>query len=662
MQSAEQSVASAGPPRPGQAHRLAGGKWVIFALAGLVLLAGALRLVHLRAVSRIDFFVIPGMTPDAEYNHNFALQRAGLASDRPAAPYYVTPLYLEYLGLVYRLAGPRPSVAKLVQILLGAGNVLLMYWVARQLGGRRVGLLAAALCALYPMYIFYEATLIKTSLAVFLVLLGLGLLLSAASGENRRAVLWLLAGVVLAGVCLIRANVLVFFPLAVVAALWTQRSAGWGPVLRAAGLLALGGLLGIAPVTIRNAVAGHDFVPICWNGGFNLYLGNHPSAKAWYDPVPGIGTTIPEEARDTRRIAESKLGRTLRCSEVSGYWSGRAVSAMCEHPLATIRRAGTKLLLVFNAAEVPNTENFYFTRQWSQVLRLPLPGFGMLLPLAVLGLVVSWKRIPQATWLNLFLLSNVIGLVTVYVTARYRLPMTPAVIVYAAAGLVWLAQAVYARRQEAVARAILLVLAVFVVSFVVHPGTAVRSDFSQPLLNAARYYQSHGKPENALAALSLIDLQYGREAEVREMIGACAVDQGRYDQAREALERCIRLDPLPVSPYFHRARLNYQTGQYAAAEADLQHVVAREPNRAVAHYYLGAVRRASGQYAQAIEALETARLLKPELTGVYAELAQAYQACGKAAQAADILQAGLSRAPNDPELNTLRSNIGGEQP
>jgi tetratricopeptide (TPR) repeat protein len=290
-----------------------------------------------------------------------------------------------------------------------------------------------------------------------------------------------------------------------------------------------------------------------------------------------------------------------------------------------------------------------------------LPGYGIVLPFAVLGLIVYWRRTPLSIWLNLFLLSNVLGLVIVYVTARYRLPMTPVVIVYAAAGLMWLVEAVRDRRQEKVAPAMLLLLTMLAVAFVIDPGPACRTDFSQPLLNAARYYEFQGKPASALKALELLEQispNHDREAQVLEMVGACAVDEGRYEDARRALARSIELDPRPASVYFHRGRLSYETGQYAAAEADLQRIAAIESDRAVVHYYLGAVYRALSKYALSIEALQKARDLQPELIGIYVELTQAYLALGDSARAVDALAEGLTRDPHNPELLALQSGTG----
>jgi len=46
-------------------------------------------------------------------------------------------------------------------------------------------------------------------------------------------------------------------------------------------LFAAGLVLPIIPVTLHNALVGHDFVPIASQGGVNFYIGNNPVADGY---------------------------------------------------------------------------------------------------------------------------------------------------------------------------------------------------------------------------------------------------------------------------------------------------------------------------------------------------------------------------------------------
>jgi tetratricopeptide (TPR) repeat protein len=83
-----------------------------------------------------------------------------------------------------------------------------------------------------------------------------------------------------------------------------------------------------------------------------------------------------------------------------------------------------------------NSQDFYMSRDFSWVMRLPLPGFGVVLPWALVGLVLAFRR-----WRETFLL---IGMVLIYaasltiyfVLAHYRMPVVPFFLILAA-GAAW---------------------------------------------------------------------------------------------------------------------------------------------------------------------------------------------------------------------------------
>ena len=95
------------------------------------------------------------------------------------------------------------------------------------------------------------------------------------------------------------------------------------------------------------------------------------------------------------------------------------------------------------ATEIPRNQEIYPARAWSPVLRALLwkvPGlafpFGLLLPLAVVGLVAAWRRAPILA-ASVVLLGLTVA--AFFVTARYRAPLIPLLALFAAAGVRWAA-------------------------------------------------------------------------------------------------------------------------------------------------------------------------------------------------------------------------------
>ena len=102
-----------------------------------------------------------------------------------------------------------------------------------------------------------------------------------------------------------------------------------------------------------------------------------------------------------------------------------------------------KLRLLAGGAEIPRNQELYPARAWSPVLWVLLwkvPGlafpFGLLLPLAAVGLGVAWRRAPVLA-ASVVLLG--LAVAAFFVTGRYRAPLVPLLAVFAAAGVRWAA-------------------------------------------------------------------------------------------------------------------------------------------------------------------------------------------------------------------------------
>ena len=180
---------------------------------------------------------------------------------RPTAEY--PPLFPALLSLPARLGAHSVDQQRIFLAFVGAGTVALVGLLGRRVASPAVGLVAAALAAVYPMLFLTEATLMAESLYVALVA---ALLLSAYRAYDepkpaRFAVLGVLTGLA----TLTRAEgallgLVVAVPLvALLRGLSTrERAARIG--------LALGvAVIVVAPWTIRNAVRFHAFVPVSNN-------------------------------------------------------------------------------------------------------------------------------------------------------------------------------------------------------------------------------------------------------------------------------------------------------------------------------------------------------------------------------------------------------------
>ena len=190
------------------------------ALTAIALAALALRLAW-GALRGSERFFVEGYT----LFFTLAGQLAGgygyaFPGERPTA--FRVPLYPLFLA---GLTGGEPNYAPVLiaQALVSTGTVVLAGLLAREWFGARAGLIAAAICAVYPYYVLHDVTLQETGMFIFLSTLATWLALVAR--RRGSVALAALAGLALGAAILTRATLA---PFAVLAILWLALpGAGW---------------------------------------------------------------------------------------------------------------------------------------------------------------------------------------------------------------------------------------------------------------------------------------------------------------------------------------------------------------------------------------------------------------------------------------------------
>ena len=104
-------------------------------------------------------------------------------------------------------------------------------------------------------------------------------------------------------------------------------------------------------------------------------------------------SSTPEE-QDATELAEQALQRTLTPSEVSSYWTDRALDFIASRPGAWLKLTARKFVLLWNATEMLDTESQYSYAEWSAPIRFAgsVGHFGILVPLALFGVWVTWPE------------------------------------------------------------------------------------------------------------------------------------------------------------------------------------------------------------------------------------------------------------------------------
>ena len=369
--------------------------------------------------------------------------------------YYVSPFYIYFLAAVLAVFHSFTAV-RVVQIALGTASVACIFLMTRQWFGERAAWIAAALAGLTGLFTFYEVLILQASVDAFLTAAALWCLslalaqsFSPATGAGLKASA--AAGLIWGVQTLNRPNVLIaVIGVALVMAIAQRR-------VKPAALLIAGLIAGMSPVAVRNAVVSGQWTLVSSHGGLNLYIGNNADATGFYRPVPGVRPAIVGQEQDTRRIAETALGRPLTDAEVGGYFQDLALGWMREHPLDAAALFAKKFAFAFHASHVPLPQSYaFFAYDTPGVLRYLFVGPWILVPLGLIGAALLLRGSTGSGFSGFFIWFSFIpayaaSVALFFVADRYRLPLMVPLCVGAGGAIDWMLRAMAARRMRELA-------------------------------------------------------------------------------------------------------------------------------------------------------------------------------------------------------------------
>jgi tetratricopeptide (TPR) repeat protein len=624
--------------------------------------------------------------------------------------FYQAPLYPYFLGAIYALFGRDLFVVRIIQALLGALSCVAVGYAATRLISARAGLAAGLMLALYPPAIFFDGLLQKSVLDVFFVCLSLALVARIVEhGEQRvrggrgggteaqalRAPRWWLAlGLAMGALALTRENALA---LIVVVAVWAAtvstkdtkdtkdtgtkgtgenktRDASFVPsvpvvpavlVVPVVSFL-IGVILVLLPVAARNySVAGGLYLTTSQFGS-NLYIGNHPGADGSYVGLRA-GRGSPEYERlDATELAEEASGRRLTPGEVSSYWTGKVLAYVVSQPVEWLRLLARKARLLASSTEIIDTESQESHAEYSWLLRLlgPVWHFGVLLPLAVIGVAGLWPRRRRLWPLYALAVAYAASVVLFFVVARYRLPLVPMIVLFAASGVVPLIDAFRDARVKSARRSGLRGPALMALLLAIVANWPLRTAASQQAItenNLGAALQESGRVDEAIARYRrALALQPGYTPAMNNL-GTALRATGRVDEAVAVYEHALSAKGGSATMHVNRGNALMTQGRVADAIAAFRQAVALDPrsehaSTALAHalYDQGTAAIEAGAFDAAIAALREAIALKRDYAEAHNNLAIALASQGNLRDAIRHWEEALKLAPG---LDDARRNL-----
>jgi len=620
----------------------------------LIIFAAALavRLAYLAYLVDIPFFDAPVI--DAEMYDDRAINILG--GTLPEKIFYQAPLYSVFLSAIYFVFGHNYLAVRIVQFVIGSINCVLVYVVARKVfadpaGGDPVerknfrlasgspaewtARLAGFGAAFYGPMVHYDGELLRPTIVIFLALL---LLWAILEWIEKKHIAWAaVAGVLLGLSAVTRENILLFAPVAAAFMFFLSRRRRWA----APAVFIAAAFVAIVPVTVRNYVVENDFVPISPQGGMNFYIGNSADTGRLTALQPGI------EWDKMAFMPRDHLGAGAKPSEYSSWFFRRTFSYIASHPGAWIANLGRKFALFWTGEELtPNTDLQYYKRH-APVLRplifrlgyLWIP-FGLLAPLAVVG-AAAGRRDSRWWLLTGFVLAYMASVVLFHVRARYRLPVAPVMLPFAAHAVVWLFLKAKERQWKPLAAGLAAVVLISIPVNLSPVDTGFARGFPMEYF-VAKAYAKKGDDRKAITEFDKAVELYPDYAELRHDYGQALMRTGRMEEGVEQIEKAR--DLAPDSPFIRKNlgqiyrkesdRLNARAGMVRSADLDADPA--------------DILRRADRLISMAIAEYEKAERLDPYDISIKYDLALLYERAGREKEFRAKLEEYIEKAGDSP--------------
>ena len=588
------------------------------AAVAIFLISLTVRLVHIFQIRRAPFYSL--LMGDAQSYHAWARQIAGgdwIGSE----VFYQAPLYPYFLGLVYTLLGEAPMTVRLCQAVIGSLACAWLAFAAARLFSKAVGIAAGLMLAFYAPAIFFDGLIQKPVLDAFLLCVALALV-SGLIVHPARVWAWLWVGMTIGCLTLSRENAVVLAVAILLWLLWDQRHMARQRLARA-GLLLAGLAIVLLPVAARNKIVGGEFHLTTSQFGPNFYIGNNETSTGTYQPLRSGHGDPKYERQDATELAEQATGSDLTPAEVSRYWTQRALDYIRMQPEDWLELTGRKIVLIFNAAEIADTEDQQSYADWSTVLRITsrVWHFGMLAPLALFGIWATWPRRYELAPLYLLPAAYLVTLIAFAVMARYRYLLVPFLIIFASAGLVQAGHFLRRRpRRLASGLAAVLLFAVFC-NWPIYSMAEMRAITQS---NVGTELQAQGKVDEAIVFYRAALARDANDAVTRSNLGAALAARGQLDEAVAEYRTALNLSPNDADIHYNLANALAAQGKLVEAVAEFREALRIDPGLAEAYLNLGNVLVTLGQAEEAITVLQRALAIKPDFANARINLANAH--------------------------------------
>jgi hypothetical protein len=365
-------------------------------------------------------------------------------------------LYTLYLAAIYKVFGTYPLIARVIQALIGGVFQTFLVWrIGTHLFKQSVGLIAAALNAVYVYFFYYAGALITETFYITCILWTFDASFRLVRNDAKMVGWhqWLELGLAIGLTVLLRQVFLLFLPFLFFWIWWNVRDgqasdSGWKnhlkyriheSAIKGLSVVVLIMALMIAPWTIRNYRAFGTFVLLNTNAGFAFYWGNHPIHGTKFIPIISRSTKSYQEL-----IPQELL--SLNEAEIDQALMREGFRIVLDDPVRYI---------LLSVSRIEEYVKFWPSKDSGFLSNISRVGsFGILLPFMIFGVGVSLSRLRASSYRGRRSMFLIIYLfIVIYASIhfltwtliRYRLPIDGFLIIFAALSFEILIKKIYSR-------------------------------------------------------------------------------------------------------------------------------------------------------------------------------------------------------------------------
>ncbi|MFA5060239.1 MAG: tetratricopeptide repeat protein [Candidatus Omnitrophota bacterium] len=563
----------------------------ILCLAAIFFFALALRLAYMFFLKK-EYLFYDHPADDVLYYQEWAGEiAAGDWIGKRA--FWGMPLYPYFLAILMPFSFGSTEVLRIFHLILGSANVLLVYFIAKQIFSRPTAWLAAFFTATNFILIYYDWLMMPVTLIITLSLILVYGFLTLSPSSKRSE--WFILGIVFGLSTLSDGKFLIFFAFTLIYLAWQYRPPGKKTFIKVFLPLIAGALIIILGVAIRNRVIGKDWVLTSAHGGINFYIGNNPKASGVFDNPQFIRPDHNGFETDTRIIAEQALKRSLRPSEVSQFWMDQGIEFIRKNPGQYLSLLGKKIAAFFQDTERSYDIDLVFQIPYKN--KFDFNSLRIIFPLAITGFIFAFVNSRKFAFPALLIASQLIFTLCFFLITRHRATILPFLIIFQSFCIIWAINQIKEKKWNMLIIAALISLGMFLILKPVSIDPKIvsflRSSKAGPLLAEQKRFD-----EARREYLSALKLQPFDVNSIYNLANTY-VAENNFKDAISWYERALQINPRDVDALYNLAYCQEQNKNTNTAIKLYEELLRLSPESLDGHYRLGNIYLSQSQCEKA---------------------------------------------------------------